>query len=147
MVAPAQAPGRQVLIKQVIDGDTVVVAPAQGEPVTVRLAQIDAPELCQPWGADARKALAELAEGKLATLRAQSQDRQGRTVGQLFIDELDIARHQVENGHAWSLRTRYDRGPLVKQERMAKALSRGLHSQGGALPPWEFRRRTVCPPP
>jgi micrococcal nuclease len=137
----AQSPGAQVLVKDVKDGDTLVVQTAAGAPLVVRLRQIDAPEICQDWGPQAREALAALAQGKVATLRVQSKDRQGRSVAQLLINEVDVGRLLVENGHAWSLRTRYDQGPLVKQERMAKALSRGLHGQAGAMPPWDFRRR------
>ena len=118
-----------------------MLTPARGAPLTVRLRDIDAPEICQAWGVEARQALEELALNKLATLAPRSRDRQGRTVGTLRVAGLDVGRHLVENGHAWSVRTRYDRGPLVKQERMAKALSRGLHGQIGAQPPWEFRRR------
>lgn len=139
--------GIQGLVVAVSDGDTLTLRPATGKPITVRLAQIDAPEICQPWGPEARQALAELALNKIATLQPRARDSYGRTVGRLRIDELDVGRHLVENGHAWSTRTRYDRGPMVKQERMAKALSRGLHSQPGAVAPWEFRQRNGrCPP-
>lgn len=139
--------GIQGLVVAVTDGDTLTLRPATGKPITVRLAQIDAPEICQAWGPEARQALAELALDKIATLQPRARDSYGRTVGRLRIDELDVGRHLVENGHAWSTRTRYDRGPMVKQERMAKALSRGLHSQPGAVAPWEFRQRNGrCPP-
>ncbi|MCB1983320.1 MAG: excalibur calcium-binding domain-containing protein [Rhodoferax sp.] len=47
----------------------------------------------------------------------------------------------VAEGHAWSLRTKWDRGPYVAQERMARSLDRGLHAAGGAIAPAEFRRR------
>ncbi len=144
----AAAPAQQVLVQQVVDGDTLVVRIATGASLTVRLRQIDAPEICQDWGPQAREALAEWAQGKVATLRVHARDGQGRAVAQLLVNEVDLGRRLVENGHAWSVRTRYDQGPLVKQERMAKALSRGLHGQPGALAPWEFRRRTPrCPPP
>ena len=139
--------GIQGLVVAVTDGDTLTLRPADGKPLTVRLSQIDAPEICQAWGPEARQALEELALNKIATLQPRARDAYGRTVGRLRIDELDVGRHLVENGHAWSTRTRYDQGPMVKQERMAKALSRGLHSQPGAVAPWEFRRRQGrCPP-
>jgi hypothetical protein len=53
---------------------------------------------------------------------------------------------------AWSIRSRWDQGPLVKQEKMARALSRGLHATPGAMQPKEFRRlhgtcdRVATPP-
>ena len=61
---------------------------------------------------------------------------------------MDLSQRLVEEGHAWSLRTRNDNGPLVKQERMAKALGRGLHAGGAAVKPADFRRTNgPCPGP
>jgi micrococcal nuclease len=138
----------QGLVSQVIDGDTVVVTPPGQPPMTVRLRDIDAPESCQPWGDDARKALADLALNKVATVQTSARDSYGRAIGTLMIDDLNVSRWMVENGHAWSVRTRWDQGPLVKQEKMARALARGLHGQGGAVQPWEWRRtRGACPRP
>lgn len=136
------------VVTRVIDGDTLVFQPEGKPPVEVRLRDIDAPESCQPWGAEAKKALEEMALGKQAVLSASGRDAYGRTLGLVTIDEQSLSRLLVEDGHAWSVRYKWDNGPLVKQERQAKALSRGLHSQAGALPPKEFRRvKGACPPP
>jgi endonuclease YncB( thermonuclease family) len=136
----------QGIVTQVTDGDTLWLKPADGTPVEVRLRDIDAPEICQPWGEESRKALSELALNKVASLQVVAHDRYGRAVGTLMIEDINVSRFMVENGHAWSTRSRYDQGPLVKQEKMAHALTRGLHSQGGAIQPWEWRRsRGACP--
>jgi Excalibur calcium-binding domain len=47
----------------------------------------------------------------------------------------------VRDGHAWSVRYKYDRGPYVAEERMAIALKRGVHADGGAVMPRDFRQR------
>jgi len=131
---PAQ--GQQGLVVAVADGDTLTLRLPDGQRVTVRLRDIDAPEICQPWGPEAKAALSELALNKLAILTPSDRDGFGRVVGRITVEELDIGRRLVEEGHAWSTRTRYDRGPLAKQERMAKALGRGLHPQlPRAVPP------------
>jgi micrococcal nuclease len=138
----------QGTVTEVLEGDVIVLTPADQPALQVRLRDIDAPELCQPYGEDARKALAELARGKVATLRVTGPQNAGRTTGFLMIDELNVNRYLVENGFAWSVRTRWDQGPLVKQEKMARALTRGLHGTLGAMPPWEFKRKHgKCPPP
>ncbi len=144
---PAQ--GQQGLVVAVTDGDTLTLRLPDGKPVTVRLRDIDAPEICQPWGPEAKAALSELALNKLAILTPSARDSFGRVVGRITVEELDVGRRLVEDGHAWSTRSRYDRGPLVKQERMAKALGRGLHPQvPKAIPPWEWRRNQgPCPRP
>ena len=141
---PAQAAesrGVQGVVSKVTDGDSLWLTPAGKPPIKVRLRDIDAPESCQPWGEQARAALTDLALNKVATLQISGRDSYGRTLGVLMIDELNVGKTLVENGHAWSTRSRWDQGPLVKQEKMARALSRGLHGAAGAMQPAEFRRR------
>jgi endonuclease YncB( thermonuclease family) len=66
----------------------------------------------------------------------------------VWVDEVDLGRHMVEEGQAWSLRTRFDQGPLVKQERMAHALGRGLHGASVVVMPRDYRRiHGPCPSP
>ena len=149
-IEPARAAeprGVQGLVSRVTDGDSLWFTPRGRPPIAVRLRDIDAPESCQPWGAQARSALTELALNKVATLLISGRDSYGRTIGVLMIDELNVGRTLVENGHAWSTRSRWDQGPLVKQEKMARALSRGLHGAPGAVQPRDFRRiHGACPP-
>jgi micrococcal nuclease len=138
----------QGLVSHVTDGDTLTLQLPNQAPMQVRLRDIDAPEVCQPWGEEAKRALAELALNKVVTLQVSARDSYGRSIGTLLIDDLNVSRYLVENGHAWSVRSRWDQGPLVKQEKMARALTRGLHAQGGAVQPWEWRRtRGLCPRP
>lgn len=136
----AEPRGVQGVVSKVSDGDSLWLTPAGKPPIEVRLRDIDAPESCQPWGAEARAALVELALNKVATLQISGRDSYGRTLGVLMIDDLNVGKTLVENGHAWSIRSRWDQGPLVKQEKMARALSRGLHGAPGAVQPVEFRR-------
>ncbi|MDP1902301.1 MAG: thermonuclease family protein [Rubrivivax sp.] len=138
--APAAARAVQGVVTRVGDGDSLSFAPAGQAAFELRLRDIDAPELCQPGGEEAHRALADWVLDKSATVQATGRDKFGRTLGTLRVAGEDIARRMVEEGHAWSIRTRWDRGPLVKQERMARALNRGLHAQPGAVMPGEFRR-------
>ena len=131
----------QGLVTRVVDGDTLWLTPPNKPHIVVRLHNIDAPESCQAWGPEATAALSVLALNKLATLQAKGKDAHGRTVGALLIEDLDVGRFLVENGHAWSIRVRWDQGPMVKQEKMARALARGLHASPGAIQPQEFRSR------
>jgi len=148
--APARA-GRptpvQGTVGRVVDGDTLWFMPAGKAPLVVRLRDIDAPEICQAWGVEAKQALTDLALHRQATLRGVARDSHGRTLGSVVVDGVDVGSLMVAEGHAWSARTRYDRGPLVKQERMARALGRGLHAAGGAVMPRDFRQAQggACP--
>ena len=148
---PAPRPGAGVVgtVTSVVDGDSVWVTPANGgKAIEVRLSGIDAPEICQEGGIEAKAYLAELVLKQPVRLvigngqGGGDHDLHGRTLGHLWKDEVDVNRRLVEEGHAWSIRTKYDRGPYVPQERMAKALSRGVHKLGSAaLMPKDFRQR------
>lgn len=128
------------VVSKVQDGDSLWLKPADGPPIVVRLRDIDAPESCQAWGAEARQALEEMALGKTVELRTHARDAYGRVVGSVSVEGEDLGRRMVVEGHAWSTRSKWDLGPLVKQERQARALGRGLHATAGALQPREFRR-------
>jgi micrococcal nuclease len=140
LAAPAVPKGSvQGTVTLVEGGDSLWLMPAAGSAVQVRLRDIDAPEPCQPWGAESRRALAELVLGKTVKLHLSGRDERGRALGVVWLDDVNVGTRQVEEGHAWSVRTRWDEGPLVKQERMARALTRGLHAAPGAQMPRHFR--------
>jgi len=150
--APATPPvraasGIEGTVTRVVDGDSLWLTPAAGgRAIEVRLAGIDAPEICQEGGAEAKAFLAELVLKKPARLQpggiGPGRDPYGRTLGTLFVDGIEVNRRLVEEGQAWSLRVKWDQGPYMVQERMARALGRGLHKAGSAaLQPRDFRLR------
>jgi len=128
-------------VTRVTDGDSLWLEPAQGgAPLELRLLDIDAPEICQVWGPEAKQALQELVLKKPVSVRISGRDTHGRTLGTVYLDTLNVNKSLVQEGHAWSNRYKFDRGPYVADERMAKALSRGFNSMGGAVMPRDFRR-------
>jgi micrococcal nuclease len=134
-------------VTHVTDGDSLwfkPAAPDKAQPIEVRLADIDAPEICQSGGEQAKQALASLALGKTGRLSTISRDSYGRTLAKLEISgetrQINVAAQLVEDGHAYSTRSRNGRGPLMKQERIAAALGRGVHGMPGAVLPADFRR-------
>ena len=147
--APKQAasPAKPVVIEgsvsRVVDGDTLwLKTDGDGEPpVVVRIEGIDAPESCQPGGAEATAALTALALGRTVSVRVVARDEHGRAVGKVFDGPRDLGDRMVRDGQAWSSRYQYDRGPYVSEERMALALKRGLHAAGGAVQPRDFRKQ------
>lgn len=137
----AAAPGLQGQVTQVTDGRTLTVGVPGQPPLLLRLRDIEVPELCHPGGAEAQRMLADLALNKPAMVQAGGNDGQGRRIGTVRVDEADLSRRMVEEGYAWSTRSKWDRGPLVKEERMAHGLKRGLHATPGALSPAELLRK------
>lgn len=139
--AATERPTIEGTVTHVTDGDSLWLAPLPpGAPVQLRLLDIDAPEICQAWGRQARQALQEMVLHKRVSVRTSGHDSYGRMLGTVYVDTLNVNKALVQEGHAWSLRYRYDRGPYVADERMAKALSRGLNREAGAVMPKEFRR-------
>jgi len=128
-------------VLRVTDGDSLWLEPSPpGAPVELRLQDIDAPEICQAWGPEAKRALQDLVLNKSVRVQVTGRDTHGRTLGTLYLDTLNVNKALVQEGHAWSHRYKYDRGPYVGEERMAKALSRGLNRDTGAVMPRDFRR-------
>ena len=152
--APPAKGGRAIegRVTLVVDGDTLFLAPGDGATrIEVRLFEIDAPEICQDWGEDARRYLGELVQQQTVRLvpaaGSDGRDAAGRTVGTLFVGDVNVNIRMVEEGHAWSARNRDGRGPFLQQETSARALRRGLHQIGSAaVLPADFRRsRGPCP--
>jgi endonuclease YncB( thermonuclease family) len=122
------------------DGDSLIVrmGDAQRE---VRIAEVDTPERGQPWSQRAKRALAELVEGRTLRVVVVDHDRYGRDVAQLFVGETCVGCELVRGGHAWAYRE-YLRDPeLLRLEAEARAARRGLWSLPAQqqVPPWEWR--------
>ena len=129
-------------VVSVHDGDTLTLL-VERRQVKVRLTEIDAPELRQPFGTRSRQALAEVCAGKAAQVDDRGKDRYGRTLGRGSCAGVDANAEQVRRGMAW-VYDRYvtDRG-LYTLQNDARAARRGLWADPRAMPPWEWRRTKV----
>jgi len=138
-VSPALADisGRVVSVH---DGDTLTVLIDQRQ-VRVRLTDIDAPELGQPFGTRSRQSLSDLCFGKTAALDVRGQDRYKRTLAHVTCSGTDANAEQVRRGYAWTY-VRYARpdSPLLAIENEARAAHRGLWQDSAPVPPWDWRR-------
>lgn len=135
----AEPPGRVVAVH---DGDTLTVLRGDRR-IRVRLRDIDAPELGQPFGQNARRSLSELCFGKQAVLEPSGRDRYRRVLARVRCDGVDANREQVRRGLAWIF-VRYadPDSPLYADEREAREARRGLWSAPDAIPPWDWRDAT-----
>ena len=90
-----------VTIRSCYDGDTCRTTAGE----KIRLACIDTPELrgkrAQPERAKAaRDHLRAMVVGKPVSLRRITVDRYGRTVGELFVDGMNVQQAMVASRHA-----------------------------------------------
>jgi endonuclease YncB( thermonuclease family) len=128
----------------VFDGDSIeVVREVAGasERLQIRLSGIDAPERGQPWGRRAHEALAARVAGKEVRINAVTTDRYGRTVGEVYADDVCVGCELLREGHAWVYRRYSDDPVLLGLEAEARAAGRGLWSlpEAERVPPWAWR--------
>jgi endonuclease YncB( thermonuclease family) len=96
------------LVIAIADGDTLTASceGANGmENIKVRLAEIDAPEKGQAFGARSRQRLAELCFQKQATVTPRTKDRYLRMVANVDCQGVDAGTEQVRAGMAWVFTT------------------------------------------
>ena len=123
---------------RVKDGDSLIVR-VDGEDLEVRLDGIDAPEYQDPYGKEAKRFLSQHAEGKRVSLVIYEEDRYGRSVARVSLDERDLSLLMVSEGLAWHY-TRYsDDRALAEAEKKARAARRNLWSQPNPVAPWDSR--------
>lgn len=139
--ATAQASEFDASVTHITDGDTLWVQIAPGRKARqLRLQGIDAPELCQPGGAQAREALHRQLQGQHVRVRTRGRDSYGRTVAQVHLRDEDIGAWMVRQGHAWSPTHGRQAGAYAMQERAARAEHLGLWRQPQPMQPRVFRR-------
>lgn len=91
-----------------IDGDTIEVQLADGKVDKVRLAAVDAPEMKQPGGPEAKAFLTKLIAGKTVRLDGTRRDKYRRRIAQIYLGKTWVQLSLVKSGHA----TRMDKFSL-----------------------------------
>jgi micrococcal nuclease len=130
----------EVSVVGVHDGDTLTGLTVDHHQVKVRLEGIDAPELGQPFGKAAKRALSEKAFGNGAKIIVASHDQYGRVVGHVTVNGRDVGKDLVREGFAWcDPRFNHDK-TLVADEQAARRTKAGLWAEKSPTPPWEYRK-------
>jgi endonuclease YncB( thermonuclease family) len=127
---------------KVKDGDTIVVLYDNHLPVYVRLQAIDAPELGQRFGKEAKRYASELLNNKTVKVREYGMDKYDRLLGEVTLpDGRDFSEEMLRAGYAWHY-VQYDQSQkLADLETEAHDAQRGLWADLDPTPPWEFRRK------
>lgn len=133
------------LVVGISDGDTLKVRcpDVRLEPIKVRLAEIDAPEKGQPFGSNARQALADLVFQKTVEVHQVDTDRYGRVVARLTTkNHPDVNFELVGQGLAWCYPKYVQRADECRSaESEARSARRGLWAdQQVPVAPWESRK-------
>jgi len=126
---------------KVIDGDTIHLESKNISKIKIRLADIDTPELNQPYGKKSKKILETLILGEEVMIKKVGVDRYKRVIGIVMKDNLDVNHFLVINGHAWCY-DYYNKRHIIKiAESIAKRKKIGIWKNQNAIPPWEWRKK------
>lgn len=128
-------------VVSISEGDTFTCLTTANKRLRVRLAEIDAPERKQPYGAEAKQALAELVLEKQVVLHEQELDRYGRTLARAYVDGRDVNYTLVEQGAAWAYTEQLKDHRLKDAETLARNMGKGLWRQhaDAIVAPWKWR--------
>jgi endonuclease YncB( thermonuclease family) len=141
----SSAQARETFVGQVsyvTDGDTLWVQPdSGGEPRKLRLLGVDAPEICQSGGKEARDMLAQLALQRRVTVKVSYYDRYGRGLATVALDGQDLGARMVRAGQAWSYGWRGRPGLYAAQETQARQSRSGVFAAASPESPRAFRKR------
>jgi endonuclease YncB( thermonuclease family) len=83
----------------VSDGDTITVLTSDRQQVKIRLHGIDCPEGGQAFGRKAKGFTSQLVFGKTVDVKPVTNDRYGRTVAHVFVDDKSVSHEIVAAGY------------------------------------------------
>lgn len=140
----ASMPGRsgEIIRGRVVgvhDGDTITLLTESKQLLSIRLAQIDAPESDQAFGQVSKQSLAGLVFNQSVGIAVETVDAHDRIVGTVSINGLDVCREQIKRGMAWAYRQYLRDTSLLALEEQARRAKVGLWSDAHPTPPWAYR--------
>jgi endonuclease YncB( thermonuclease family) len=128
------------------DGDTFTLQ-SRGSLYKVRLSDVDAPEMGQVFGKQARQFTEDRVLGRRVQVNVALIDVHGRRVGEVVVEDGGVLNEElVHAGLAWYYRVHPNKNErLQRLEQYAFTKKLGLWVEKAPLPPWEFRRESHIP--
>ncbi len=146
---------------EIIDGNNIICLTDKKEQVKVRLYQIDAPELDQPFGEKAKQVLSKMIYDRVVKIDSIG-DRYKLTLSTISyfspvpcplsnpklgnqhrecVKIVNVNLEMIKQGYAWY--NRFDgENPAYKQEEQeARAAKRGLWTDDNPISPWGWRAK------
>ncbi|QIL69410.1 hypothetical protein G7048_02850 [Diaphorobacter sp. HDW4B] len=137
------------LVVHVSDGDSLFARCHESDstaswPVKIRIAEIDAPELKQNFGREAKSHLETLCLRQTAEITPVTRDQYERLVAHVRCSGTNVAQDQLSHGYAWvyTWRSRKNAALQAMQTR-AQEQRVGLWSEARPQAPWNYRKQHV----
>lgn len=140
------AGGLEGKVVSVTDGDTIKVLDASKVQHVVRLSGIDAPEKKMPFGQRSKQNLSTLVYGKWVQIEGSKNDRYGRSVGKVLVNNRDANLAQIQAGMAWHYKQYQREQSILDRQLYADAQVTAAHTKQGLwqepdpIPPWDWRK-------
>jgi endonuclease YncB( thermonuclease family) len=123
-------------VVRVKDGDTYVLRKSNRD-FTVRLKNVDAPELKQPYGYLSFVNTSKLLSGRIVSYDSTGKDLYGRVLADIWVNNKRLDSTLIRNGWAWHYQT-YSKDSLLKSM-MVLAINEKIGL-------WKCGMDGVCPP-
>lgn len=122
---------------RVIDGDSLNITFGVDIPVSIRLAEIDAPELGQHFGFEAKENLERQLAKHPPELTFEENGKYGRKICTILVDGRNLNLELVEEGFAWASP---DAGASFHNaQKLAQERGVGLWNRSDPTSPWDWR--------
>lgn len=126
-------------VVKVIDGDTIAGINRAGRSITVQLLGVDAPELQQEFGLEARERLLQKVKGRTLRLELAEEDEFDRKTAEVFDDDESLNVWVIRQGCGW-YNWKFDTDPAkVEAEKVARKEKLGLWSGESPVAPWHWK--------
>lgn len=128
-------------VVKVSDGDSFTIK-SYGKNVRVRMYGIDAPELKQRYGKEAKKYLENLILGKKVELKVLYEDKYKRKIARVYYKSKEINLEMLRSGNVWFYEYHAkNEKEYRKAYEEAKREKRGLWKDKNPENPRDFRLR------
>lgn len=149
---PVWAYAFEARVTRITDGDTITVIDKVKHKTKIRLYGIDAPEMDQRFGLEAKTFMTAMAYARTVEIEQVATGPYGRCVaivkfanGWNAADTPSLNELLLMAGYAW-VDPRYCKQDICAQwrsiERQARDLKNGLWTQDDPQPPWEWRKNS-----
>ncbi len=129
-------PAWEAKVVDVYDGDTLILSD-EGRAEIIQLFGVDCPEKEQPFGLRATDYSRNMVSGKNISIVIVDVKRYPRCV--VYVGDMCLNEELLRAGYAWHDRRYSSDEKWAYIERSAIEQKKGLWSQEGSIPPWDFR--------
>jgi endonuclease YncB( thermonuclease family) len=124
------------------EGDRLTIR-HDGRSETIYLKDIDCPKLKQPYGKQAKHAIAAYVGNREVLVRSLKRDRHGRITAEILLqDGRNVGHELIKEGLAWSRPDTSQGRSLGGVEELARAERKGLWSEPHPVPPWKWKPKS-----